>query len=105
MLDIREASMNEGERDISVNALNHAREAWGYNVQATNYRNEASAARAAGRNAMLGGFIGGASSLLSLAAPASAASRGAGNGIRIQPSPQIDPRYSDLWSGLSGQRR
>ena len=79
-LDVRNASLLENERDVETNALNHAREAWGYGVQATNYRNQAEAESAAlkaqGRNAFLGGLFGGASSLLSLATPAAAGAAG-----------------------------
>lgn len=67
MEDIRNASMLEGERDVSTIRLNAAREAWGHNVDATNHRNRASAARASGRNALLGGFLGAGGSLLSMA--------------------------------------
>ena len=69
MADIQDASMREGEHDVSAIQFNAAREAWGHNVNATNYRNQASVARAAGRNALLGGVIGAGSSLLSLASP------------------------------------
>jgi len=68
-LDIQEAGLREGEQDASVIRLNAAREAWGYNVQAVNHRNAAGAARASGRNAMLGAGIGAAASLLSVAKP------------------------------------
>jgi hypothetical protein len=46
-----------------------AREAWGHQVQALNHRNAASAARAAGRNAMTGAWIGAGASLLTAASP------------------------------------
>lgn len=75
MADIQDASMREGEQDVSVLRMNAARESWGYQVQGTNYRNKASAARAAGKNAMLGGFLGAGGSLLSLAAPVTKSSR------------------------------
>jgi hypothetical protein len=91
-LDIRDASMLEGERDVSTNALNHAREAWGYGVQAANYRSqaaaEAAAARAQGRSAMIGGMFGAASSLLSLAAPTVRASS---SSITVNPSQYAQP--------------
>lgn len=75
MADIQDASMREGEQDVSVLRMNAARESWGYQVQGTNYRNQASAARAAGKNAMLGGFFGAGASLLSLAAPTTSSSK------------------------------
>ena len=81
MADIQDASMVEGEHDVSTNALNHAREAWGHNVQATNHKNAASAARAAGRNAFMGGLLGAGTSLLSLATPA--VSMGGSSAIRL----------------------
>ncbi|GHT01477.1 hypothetical protein AGMMS50276_29560 [Synergistales bacterium] len=64
---LQEASRNEAEEDVSVIRFNAQREAWGYQAQATDYRNQASAARASGRNAMTGGVIGAGASLLSLA--------------------------------------
>jgi hypothetical protein len=65
-LEIQEASAREGEQDAAVIRFNAEREAWGYGVQATNYRNAASAARAQGRNAMTAGIIGAGTSLLSV---------------------------------------
>ena len=69
MADIQDASMREGEQDVSAIRFNAAREAWGHNVNAVNYRNQASIARASGRNALLGGVIGAGGSLLSMASP------------------------------------
>lgn len=62
-------SATNASRDVAKNAINHAKEAWGYNMQANNYRAQASAARASGRNAMLGGIINAGTSLLALATP------------------------------------
>jgi hypothetical protein len=45
-------------RDVS------AREAYGFRVQETNFENEAKAAKVAGKNAMMSGFIGAATSLI-----------------------------------------
>jgi hypothetical protein len=85
-----DASAREGAHDITANAMNHAREAWGYGVQAVNYRNQAAAqaaaARAQGRNAMIGGVFGAASSLLSLAVPP-VHTAGTGS-IAVRPTPQ-----------------
>ena len=81
MADIQDASMVEGEHDVSTNAMNHARESWGHNVQAVNYKNAASAARAAGKNAFMGGLLGAGGSLLSLATPA--VSMGGSNSIKL----------------------
>ncbi|GHV34457.1 hypothetical protein FACS1894187_05040 [Synergistales bacterium] len=64
---LQDASRGEAEEDASVIRFNAQREAWGHQAQATDYRNQASAARAAGRNAMTGGVIGAGASLLSLA--------------------------------------
>jgi len=58
MLDLRNASISEQERDAAAIRFNAARERWGYQTQAQNYRNEASAARASGRNALFGSIIG-----------------------------------------------
>lgn len=57
------------ERDVATNAINHAKEAWGYNTQAANYRSQASGLRAAGKSAFMGGLLGAGTSLLSLATP------------------------------------
>ena len=68
-LDVQDASMREGEQDAVAIRFNAAREGWGHQVQAANYRNEASAARAAGRNALFGSIVGAGTSLLSAAGP------------------------------------
>lgn len=60
-LDIQTRSMTEGERDAAAIRFNAAREKWGYDAQGVNYRNQASASRSAGRNALLGSAIGAAS--------------------------------------------
>jgi hypothetical protein len=64
----REARMEE-EDDAAVIRFNAARENWAYNTQALDYRNQARAARSAGKNAMAAGVIGAGASFLSLAAP------------------------------------
>ena len=63
LLDVRNASISEGERDAAAIRYNAARERWGYQMQAGNYRNEASAARAAGRNALFSSIIGAGTTL------------------------------------------
>ena len=104
-LDARNASLLEGERDVLTNALNHGREAWGFGVQATNYRNqakaEAAAAKAQGRSAFLGGLFGGASSLLSLAAPSFAGSKSITVGAGQVNSPYQGFGGAALPSGLT----
>jgi hypothetical protein len=77
-LDVQEASRLEGERDAAVLRMNAQREAWGYQAQAVNYRNAASAARASGRNAMTGAVIGAGTSLLTAASPYFGAGAGTG---------------------------
>lgn len=67
--DARLSSIDAMERDIDVNEMNAQRARWGHEVEAINYLNQASAARAAGSNAMTAGIIGAGTSLLSLAAP------------------------------------
>ncbi len=74
-LAMQDASASEGEQDAAAIRFNAAREAWGHNVQATNFRNQASAAKAKGRNALTGGLIKGGTSLLSLAQPTTNSSR------------------------------
>ena len=74
-LAMQDASMSEGEQDAAAIRFNAAREAWGHNVDAVNYRNKASAARAKGRNVLTGSIIGAGSDLLSLAQPTTNSSR------------------------------
>lgn len=62
-LDVRNASISEGERDAAAIRYNAARERWGYQTQAANYRAQASAARAAGSNALFGSVIGAGATL------------------------------------------
>ncbi len=64
-LEVQDASMREGEYDAAVIRFNSARERWGHQVQAVQYRNEASAARAAGKNALFGSFISAGTGLMS----------------------------------------
>ncbi len=64
-LELQDASMREGEYDAATIRFNSARERWGHQVQAVQYRNEASAARAAGRNALFGSLIGAGTGLMS----------------------------------------
>jgi hypothetical protein len=81
-LAIQEASRKEGDQDAAVIRYNAAREAWGYGVQATNYRNAAAAAGAEGKNAMTAGLIGAGTGLLSVAQPYIG-----GKGIKPKSSP------------------
>ena len=74
-LDLQMASINEGAQDMAATRFNAAREAWGYDVQAANHRNAASAARAAGQNAMTQGLLGAGTSLLSAVTPYAGGSR------------------------------
>jgi hypothetical protein len=66
-LALQEASRKEGDQDAAVIRFNAEREAWGHSVQAVNYRNAASAARASGHNAMTAGVIGAGTGLLNVA--------------------------------------
>ena len=74
-LEMQDASMREGEQDAAAIRFNAARESWGHKVNAVNYRNQASAARASGKNALMGSVIGAGTSLLSLAQPATGKAR------------------------------
>jgi hypothetical protein len=76
--DLQDASRMEAEEDAAVIRLNAQREKWGFDMQALNHRNAASAARAAGSNAMTAGVIGGATSLLAGAHSAGLFGKGAG---------------------------
>jgi hypothetical protein len=92
--ELQEASLMEGEEDAAVIRLNAQREKWGFDMQALNHRNAASAARSAGKNAMTAGIVGGATSLLSGAYSAGLfgkAGAGAGTG-KIVPE-------TTLWGG------
>lgn len=84
LTDVRLSSMDEAERDIAINEQNTQRERWGYQMEATNYRNAASAARASGKNAFTGGLIGAGTSLVSLATPTVDT---IGNGITVDATP------------------
>jgi hypothetical protein len=92
MLDVQNASTREGSMDVALNEMNHAREAWGYDVQASNYRNQASVARAEGRNAFTAGLIGGGASLLSLATPGAGTGGAAGGAGTIKPKSWYDEK-------------
>lgn len=69
VIDASLSSREEFERDVDINEQNAQRERWGHLVDAVNQRNAAEAARAQGRNAFTAGLIGGATSILSAAAP------------------------------------
>jgi hypothetical protein len=76
-LHAAEVSRGEEERDAAVNALNHAREAWGYRVQAANaiaggesgaaaMRYQGTLARIQGKSALTAAYTSGFADLLSL---------------------------------------
>ena len=46
-----------GEQDALTIRANAARQAWGYKVEANNYRNEGRVAKATGRNAAAGTYL------------------------------------------------
>ena len=104
-LDVQDASMREGEQDAAAIRFNAAREGWGHQVQAANYRNEASAARAAGRNAPFGSVVGAGTSLLS-AAGSGAWAKGSTSGVKAASrniktvSGQVLPRYTGRKRGV-----
>lgn len=52
------------EQDADMIRFNSLKKRWGYQVEATNYANEASAAKASAKNARLSGRIGAATSLI-----------------------------------------
>lgn len=56
------------QQDANNTEMNAANEKYAYNQQAANYENEASAARAAGRNNMIGSLISGVASVSALKA-------------------------------------
>ncbi|MDR1650747.1 MAG: hypothetical protein LBR87_03075 [Synergistaceae bacterium] len=94
MKDIQEASVREEERDVSVNALNHAREAWGYSVQAENYLYEgasrAASLRSQGYSALGSGVMGGVTGLLSLVSPM-AGKTTSSRAIKVDPNQYASP--------------
>ena len=55
------------EEDAEMIRYNTMKNKWGMDVQATNFRNEASAARAAGKNAKTAGYLGAFNTLLGTA--------------------------------------
>ena len=83
--DIQDASMREGERDAAAIRFNAARERWGHRVQATSYRNAASAARSAGRNALFGSAISAGGQLAGLIDWGGRGSSGAARGTEASP--------------------
>jgi len=97
-LDIQEAGIREGEQDASVIRINAAREAWGYQVQAVNHRNAASAARASGQNAMFSAGIGAATSLLGVTTP----SVGNTGGPRYARTSRLPPLQQPYMGGRVG---
>jgi hypothetical protein len=68
---VRASQAELGALDAQTIRANAARQAYGYTTQATNFGNEAQAETATGENAMTGGEIGAAGSLLSGAGNAS----------------------------------
>jgi hypothetical protein len=99
-LQIQEVSRKEEERDAAVNALNHAREAWGYNVAAANFLAEGESNAAAlryqgriagiqGKSALVSGYTNGFADLLSLV-PANAGQAAGGGTIRVT-APYVAP--------------
>jgi hypothetical protein len=99
-----EVSRGEEERDVAVNALNRAREAWGYRVQAANALAEGESDAAAlryqgtifriqGKSALRAAYTGGFADLLSLA-PVNVGQAVGGGTIRIpgsNPAPYVPP--------------
>lgn len=59
------------QEDINETEYNAEKQGWGYRAEATNYRNQASAARTAGRNAMVGGVLGAAGQYFASQSPVS----------------------------------
>jgi hypothetical protein len=100
-LDIQKASRKEEERDVAVNALNFAREAWGYKVEANNYLTEgisrAGALRQQGYSGMVGAYTNAGASLLSLAGSMYAPTQAPKNSIKFDPKP--GPLTDKLFAG------
>jgi hypothetical protein len=100
----REVSRGEEERDVAVNALNHAREAWGYKVAAANHLAEGEAGAAAmryqgtlariqGKSALTTGHMSGFADLLSLV-PANIGQAAGGGTLYVpgsNPAPYVPP--------------
>jgi hypothetical protein len=89
------------EEDAAQVRYNTLKEKWGYDVQAVNFGNEASAARASAKSARTAGYIGAGTSILGAATNiwgSGALNATAANGlISVQAKPPIDPRYGDYW--------
>jgi hypothetical protein len=96
-LEIQKASLKEEERDVATNALNYAREAWGYNMDAYNALTEgasrAAALRSQGHSGLVGAYSGAGSSLLSLAGQmySSGQSQAPSNAIKVDPNQYAAP--------------
>ncbi|WCE04423.1 hypothetical protein [Pseudoxanthomonas sp. JBR18] len=69
-----------GEVDQQTIRLNAARQAWGYNAQATNYRNQGSLSRWSGKSQATGTVLGSLASAASIYGGASAGSASRVNG-------------------------
>lgn len=64
-LQVRESAAQLGRLDTETVMSNAQREAYAHKTEAMNFANQAKLAKAAGRNALIGGFIGGAANLAS----------------------------------------
>jgi type II secretory pathway pseudopilin PulG len=101
--DLQEASRMEGEEDAAVIRLNAQREKWGFDTQALNHRNAASAARAAGRGALTAGILGAGTSLLSAANSAGGFGKPGAGAANIHP---WDWNYAEMRGrSMSGWER
>jgi len=64
-LDILTDTAYTTQQDVNQMEYNAAKKSWGYQQESENYKAEASANKAAGKNAMTSAYIGMASTLLS----------------------------------------
>lgn len=76
--DVRAGAAAQGELDAQTIRYNAARQAYGYGVEAQNYKDEAKADKATAKQALIGGILGGASSFFG------GASSMAGNAAKLK---------------------
>jgi hypothetical protein len=92
MFDVQNSSMNQAALDITINEANAQREKWAHDVEAVNFMNQASAARAAGNNAFAGGLVNAGTGLMALATPSVDS---IGKGIKVDAARN---NYADSWN-------
>ena len=86
------------EQDTATIRYNTLQSKWGHDVNAVNYRNQASMARASAKNAKTAGWIGAISGLLSAAGGVAGMTPTAGTGAKVSGGTITMPETT-LWGG------